>query len=70
MDYALRFISEHLSEAEPSADLREALLNTCYITVLTKLEPFDDQIPELLVNFLSFLKGSVSIHCLHSISLT
>ena len=70
--YPLYDISKHLSEAEPSAHLREALLNTCYITALTKLETFPVDYSEsggvfdLLANFLFFLKGSVSIHCLYS----
>ena len=73
MDYALRRIFRHLSQAEPSADLREALLNTCYITVLIKLETCDysSRVSDLLANFLFFLEGSVSIHSsLYSISLT
>ena len=70
LNYVLHHISEHLSKAEPSGDLREALLNTCYTTFLTKLELFDSNIPGLLADFFSFLKVSVSIHCLYSISLT
>jgi hypothetical protein len=52
---------KHLKQAEPSADLREALLNTDYITSLIKLEntPPSVDIWNLLVAFLSFLKGSV-----------
>ena len=61
LDYALRYIIRHLSEAEPSADLREALLNTCCITVLIKLEPSVYRMPDLLAHFLFFLNGSVSI---------
>jgi len=52
---------EHLEQAEPSADLREALLNTDYITSLIKLEntsPLMD-ICDLIVEFLCFLKDSV-----------
>ena len=67
LDYALRCIIPHLSEAEPSADLREALLKTCYITVLIKLETFGYTISDVLAEFLFFLKSSVS---LYSISLT
>ena len=68
LDYALRCIIRHLSAAEPSADLREALLNTCYITVLIKLETF--AVSDLLPDFFFFLKDSVSRHCFYSISLT
>jgi hypothetical protein len=53
---------DHLKKTEPSADLREALLNTDYITSLIKLEntPPSSWICDLIVDFLSFLKGSVS----------
>jgi hypothetical protein len=58
---------KHLTQAEPSADLREALLNTDYITSLIKLEktqlektPLSADICDSLLEFLSFLKGSVS----------
>ena len=63
LDYALHHIIRHLSEAEPSADLHEALLNTCYITVLIKLETFDysNRVADLLAGFLFFLKSSVSV---------
>ena len=62
MHYALRCIIRHLSKAEPSADLREALVNTRYISVLIKLEASNDadQVADLLGDFLVFLKSSVS----------
>jgi hypothetical protein len=52
---------KHLTQAEPSADLREALLNTDYITSLIKLENSRPSVmlSILLVKFLSFLKDSV-----------
>ena len=56
-EYAYDDIITHLSKAELSADLREALLNTTYITSLIKLEHWP--ISHLLVKFLSFLKSSV-----------
>ena len=59
MMYAYGDTVEHLSKAEPSADLREALLNTCYITSLIKYEP-SSRISPMLGRFLSFLKSSVS----------
>jgi hypothetical protein len=51
----------HLRQAEPSANLREALLNMDYITSLIKLEktPLSAAICNLLVKFISFLKASV-----------
>ena len=55
---------KHLKLAEPSADLREALLNTCYITLI-KLRPFS-QISYSLTEFLSFLKYSVGYELHHS----
>jgi len=57
--YALRCIIRHLFEAEPSPDLREALLNTSYISVLSKLETsrYSSQISDLLVDFLFSLKS-------------
>lgn len=59
MHYAHRHIADHLSEAEPSADLRDALLNTNYITsLIANQTPWE--IGYLLADFLSFLKGSVS----------
>ena len=58
MSYAYGSIVEHLSKAEPSADLREALLNTCYVTSLIKFEPAL-QISHFLGQFLSFLESSV-----------
>ena len=73
MHYALCYICEHLSKAEPSDDLREALLNTCYITALIKFETFHSTNIasfNLLAKLLLFLKGSVSIHGLYSVSLT
>ena len=59
MVYAYDDIVKHLSKAEPSADLREALLNTCYITSLIEYEP-SSQISRFLGQFLSFLESSVS----------
>ena len=62
MHYAYHFIVDHLSEAEPYADLREALLNTCYITSLIKFEQagfHSWQMGDLLAKFLSFLIRSV-----------
>jgi hypothetical protein len=59
MMYAYGAIVEHLSKAEPSADLREALLNTCYITTLVEFEP-SSQISPFLGQFLSFLESSAS----------
>ena len=59
MVYAYHDIIKHLSKAEPSAHLREALLNTCYITSLIKFEPAL-QISHFLGQFLSFLESSVS----------
>ena len=59
MLYAYDDIVKHLSKAEPSADLRETLLNTCYITSLIIYEPAL-QISLFLAQFLSFLESSVS----------
>ena len=59
MVYAYDDIVKHLSKAEPSADLREALLNTCYITSLIKFEPALE-IPHFIRRFFSFLESSVS----------
>jgi hypothetical protein len=59
MVYAYDDIVQHLSKAEPSIDLHEALLNTCYITSLIKFEPAL-QISRFLGQFLSFLEFSVS----------
>ena len=65
-DYAYRNIVKHFSEAEPSADLREALLNTRYITSLIRFEQTGSSgiICDLLLEFLSFLKRSVGHVCL------
>ena len=60
MQYAYRNITKHLSKAEPSADLREALLNTCYITSLIQFEE-RLHISVILAKFLFFLKDSVGI---------
>ena len=59
--YAYRYILKHSSEAEPSADLREALLKTRYIVSLIKFEQTGSSqyICNLLLKFLSFLKRSV-----------
>lgn len=65
-DYAYRYIAKHSSEAEASADLRQALLNTSYITSLIKFERtgLSLNICDLLLEFLSFLKCSVGHACL------
>ena len=63
LNHAFYFLSEHLSNAELSGDLREALLNTGYVTVLTKFQSFNYKIPDLLEKFLSFLRFSVGIQC-------
>ena len=64
LHYALFYTIRHLLEAEPSADLREALANTRYISVLIKLDISDDshQVADFLGYFLFSLKFSVSIH--------
>jgi hypothetical protein len=69
MVYAYNAIVKHLSKAEPSADLREALLNTCYITSLIKYKP-SSQISPMLERFLSFLKSSVSYALAYYFTLT
>ena len=66
-DYAYCNIVEHSSKAEPSADLREALLNTRYITSLIKFEQTISNFWDIcyfLLEFLSFLKCSVGYVCL------
>jgi hypothetical protein len=59
MEYAYRGVLEHLSEAKPSADLREALLNTHYIASLIKLGLHEPWQIYSLVDFLTFLRSSV-----------
>ena len=68
--YAYRDVLPHLSEAEPSADLREALLNTRYITSLIRLGLHEPWKIYSLVDFLTFLRSSVGYEWPHYFTLT